>query len=75
MQSGVTGINLHFCSKGMDQDPEFRMDKKHNNLIILTKFIHNAELNGAYIQIVDLKTSAFARDKIWGIRKSKEFKA
>ena len=40
------------------------------------KLIHNAELNDSYLpQIVDLKVSAkFARDKVWGIRKSKEFK-
>ena len=82
MQSGVTGINLpriySVPKQSMDQDPNSKWTK--NILPQLDnfepKFIHNAELNGAYIpQIVDLKTSAkFARDKIWGIRKSKEFK-
>ena len=82
MQSGVTGINLpriySVPKQSMDQDPNSEWTK--NILPQLDhfepKFIHNAELNGAYIpQIVDLKTSAkFARDKIWGIRKSKEFK-
>ena len=82
MQSGVTGINLpriySVPKQSMDQDPNSEWTK---NILpqldnIEPKFIHNAELNGAYIpQIVDLKTSAkFARDKIWGIRKSKEFK-
>ena len=82
MQSGVTGINLpriySVPKQSMDQDPNSEWTK--NILPQLDnfepKFIHNAELNGAYIpQIVNLKTSAkFARDKIWGIRKSKEFK-
>ncbi|MDA9688137.1 deoxyribodipyrimidine photo-lyase [Gammaproteobacteria bacterium] len=82
MQSGVTGINLpriySVPKQSMDQDPNSEWTKnilpQLNNFE--PKFIHNAELNGAYIpQIVDLKSSAkFARDKIWGIRKSKEFK-
>jgi deoxyribodipyrimidine photo-lyase len=82
MQSGVTGINLpriySVPKQSMDQDPNSEWTK--NILPQLDnfepKFIHDAEFNGAYIpQIVDLKTSAkFARDKIWGIRKSKEFK-
>ena len=82
MQSGVTGINLpriySVPKQSMDQDPNSEWTK--NILPQLDNFepklIHNAELNGSYIpQIVDLKTSAkFARDEIWGIRKSKEFK-
>ena len=40
------------------------------------KLIHEADLKGIYFEkMVDLKTSAkFARDQIWGIRKSIEFK-
>ena len=82
MQSGVTGINLpriySVPKQSMDQDPNSEWTK--NILPQLDNFepklIHSAELDGAYIpQIVDLKTSAkFARDEIWGIRKSKEFK-
>ena len=82
MQSGVTGINLpriySISKQSMDQDPDAEWTK--NILPQLNDFdpklIHNAELNDSYIpQIVDLKTSAkFARDQIWGIRKSIEFK-
>ena len=82
MQSGVTGINLpriySISKQSMDQDPDAEWTK--NLLPQLNDFdpklIHNAELNDSYIpQIVDLKTSAkFARDQIWGIRKSIEFK-
>ena len=82
MQSGVTGINLpriySISKQSMDQDPDAEWTK--NLLPQLNSFdpklIHNAELNDSYIpQIVDLKTSAkFARDQIWGIRKSIEFK-
>ena len=82
MQSGVTGINLpriySIAKQSMDQDPDAVWTK--NLLPQLNDFdpklIHNAELNDSYIpQIVDLKTSAkFARDQIWGIRKSIEFK-
>ena len=82
MQSGVTGINLpriySVPKQSMDQDPNSEWTK--NILPQLDNFepklIHSAELDGEYIpQIVDLKTSAkFARDEIWGIRKSKEFK-
>ena len=82
MQSGVTGINLpriySISKQSMDQDPDAEWTK--NLLPQLNDFdpklIHNAELNDSYIpQIVDLKTSAkFARDQVWGIRKSIEFK-
>ena len=82
MQSGVTGINLpriySISKQSMDQDPDAEWTK--NILPQLNDFdpklIHNAELNDSYIpQIVDLKSSAkFARDQIWGIRKSIEFK-
>ena len=82
MQSGVTGINLpriySISKQSMDQDPDTEWTK--NLLPQLNNFdpklIHNAELNDSYIpQIVDLKSSAkFARDQIWGIRKSIEFK-
>jgi deoxyribodipyrimidine photo-lyase len=82
MQSGVTGINLpriySISKQSMDQDPDAEWTK--NLLPQLNNFdpklIHNAELNDSYIpQIVDLKTSAkFARDQVWGIRKSIEFK-
>ena len=82
MQSGVTGINLpriySIAKQSMDQDPDAVWTK---NLLpqlkdFDPKLIHNAELNASYIpQIVDLKTSAkFARDQVWGIRKSIEFK-
>ena len=82
MQSGVTGINLpriySIPKQSMDQDPSGEWIK---NLLpqlknVEPKLIHSAELNDAYLpQIVDLKVSAkFARDKVWGIRKSKEFK-
>ena len=82
MQSGVTGINLpriySVPKQSMDQDPDSSWTKsilpKLDN--IDPKLIHNAELNGTYIdKIVDLKTSAkFARENIWAIRKSNEFK-
>ncbi len=82
MQSGVTGINLpriySISKQSMDQDPDAEWTK--NLLPQLNSFdprlIHNAELNDSYIpQIVDLKTSGkFARDQVWGIRKSIEFK-
>ena len=82
MQSGVTGINLpriySISKQSMDQDQDAEWTK--NLLPQLNSFdpklIHNAELNDSYIpQIVDLKSSAkFARDQIWGIRKSIEFK-
>jgi deoxyribodipyrimidine photo-lyase len=82
MQSGVTGINLpriySISKQSMDQDPDAEWTK--NLLPQLNDFdpklIHNAELNDSYIpQIVDLKSSAkFARDQIWSIRKSIEFK-
>ena len=82
MQSGVTGINLpriySVSKQSMDQDPNAEWTKKLLPQLdnFDPKLIHNAELNGSYIpQIVNLKTSAkFARDQIWGIRKSMEFK-
>ena len=82
MQSGVTGINLpriySIPKQSMDQDPSAEWIKnllpQLNN--VEPRLIHSAELNDVYLpQIVDLKVSAkFARDKVWGIRKSKEFK-
>ena len=82
MQSGVTGINLpriySVAKQSIDQDPSADWIKslipKLDN--INPKLIHNAELNESYIpKIVDLKSSTkFARDQIWGIRKSKIFK-
>ena len=82
MQSGVTGINLpriySVPKQSMDQDINAEWTKKLLPQLdnFDPKLIHNAELDGLYIpKIVDLKASAkFARDKIWGIRKSKEFK-
>ena len=82
MQSGVTGINLpriySIPKQSMDQDPNAEWTK---NLLtglndINPKLIHEADLKGMYFdKMVDLKTSAkFARDQIWGIRKSIEFK-
>ena len=82
MQSGVTGINLpriySIPKQSMDQDPNAEWTK---NLLtglndINPKLIHEADLKGIYFdKMVDLKTSAkFARDQIWGIRKSIEFK-
>ena len=82
MQSGVTGINLpriySVPKQSMDQDINAEWTKKLLPQLdnFDPKLIHNAELEDLYIpKIVDLKASAkFARDKIWGIRKSKEFK-
>ena len=82
MQSGVTGINLpriySVPKQSIDQDINAEWTKKLLPQLndFDPKLIHNAELEDLYIpKIVDLKASAkFARDKIWGIRKSKEFK-
>tara|TARA_B100001287_G_C22622562_1_gene500854 strand:- start:320 stop:1306 length:987 start_codon:yes stop_codon:yes gene_type:complete len=82
MQSGVTGINLpriySVAKQSMDQDPSADWIKSLIPQLdnINPKLIHNAELNESYIpKIVDLKSSTkFARDQIWGIRKSKIFK-
>ena len=82
MQSGVTGINLpriySVAKQSIDQDPSADWIKSLIPQLdnINPKLIHNAELNESYIpKIVDLKSSTkFARDKIWGIRKSKIFK-
>ena len=82
MQSGVTGINLpriySVIKQSRDQDPEASFirkelpelsDESNDN-------IHNATLDVDYPnKIVDLRSSsATARDKIWGIRKSDQFK-
>ena len=82
MQSGVTGINLpriySVPKQSIDQDINAEWTKKLLPQLndFDPKLIHNAELEDLYIpKIVDLKASAkFARDEIWGIRKSKEFK-
>lgn len=82
MQSGVTGINLpriySVPKQSMDQDPDSSWTKSMLPQLdnIDPKLIHNSELNDAYIdKIVDIKTSAkYARENIWGIRKSNEFK-
>ena len=62
----------------MDQDPNADWTKSLIPQLdnIDPNLIHNAELNESYIpKIVDLKSSTkFARDQIWGIRKSKIFK-
>ena len=82
MQSGVTGINLpriySVSKQSEDQDPDAMWIK---NILpqlqqIEPKLIHTSELNDLYIpQIIDLKSSArIARERIWSIRKSKEFK-
>ena len=82
MQSGVTGINLpriySVIKQSRDQDPEASFirkelpelsDQSNDN-------IHNATMDVDYPnKIVDLRSSsANARDKIWGIRKSDQFK-
>ncbi len=82
MQSGVTGINLpriySVPKQSMDQDPDSSWTKSILPQLdnIDPELIHNAELNGTYTdKIVDLKKSAkFARENIWAIRKSNEFK-
>ena len=82
MQSGVTGINLpriySVTKQSEDQDPDAIWIK---NILpqlrdVDPKLIHASELNDLYTpQIVDLKSSARnAREKVWSIRKSIEFK-
>ena len=82
MQSGVTGINLpriySVSKQSEDQDPDAIWIK---NILpqlreLDPKLIHVSELNDLYIpQIIDLKSSARnARERVWSIRKSVEFK-
>ena len=82
MQSGVTGINLpriySVSKQSEDQDPNAIWIK---NILpqlrdLDPKLIHVSELNDLYIpQIIDLKSSARnARERVWSIRKSIEFK-
>ena len=82
MQSGVTGINLpriySVSKQSHDHDPDAIWIK--NILPQLSEvdpsLIHASELNDLYIpKIIDLKSSAKdARERVWGIRKSKEFR-
>ena len=82
MQSGVTGINLpriySVSKQSHDQDPDAIWIK--NILPQLSEvdpsLIHASELNDLYIpKIIDLKSSAKdARERVWSIRKSKEFR-
>ncbi len=82
MQSGVTGINLpriySVSKQSQDQDPDAIWIKSILPQLneIDPKLVHTSELNNVYIpQIVDLKSSARdARERIWSIRKSDEFK-
>ena len=82
MQSGVTGINLpriySVSKQSEDQDPDAIWIKKILPQLreIDPKLIHTSELNDMYIpQIIDLKSSARdARERVWSIRKSEEFK-
>ena len=82
MQSGVTGINLpriySVSKQSADQDPDAIWIKKILPQLreIDPKLIHTSELNDMYIpQIIDLKSSARdARERVWSIRKSEEFK-
>jgi len=82
MQSGVTGINLpriySVSKQSEDQDPDAIWIK---NILpqlrgLNPQLIHASELNDLYIpQIIDLKSSARnARERVWSIRKSIEFK-
>ena len=82
MQSGVTGINLpriySVLKQSVDQDPEAKFilqefpELKHENI----NNIHSANIKSQYPEkIVDHKLSAaFARNKVWNIRKSDQFK-
>ena len=82
MQSGVTGINLpriySVSKQSHDHDPNAIWIK--NILPQLSEvdpsLIHASELNDLYIpKIIDLKSSAKdARERVWSIRKSKEFR-
>ena len=82
MQSGVTGINLpriySVSKQSEDQDPDAIWIKKILPQLreVDPKLIHASELNDMYIpQIIDLKSSARdARERVWSIRKSEEFK-
>ena len=82
MQSGVTGINLpriySVSKQSEDQDPDAIWIKSILPQLneVDPKLVHTSELNNVYIpQIVDLKSSARdARERIWSIRKSDEFK-
>ena len=82
MQSGVTGINLpriySVSKQSQDQDPDAIWIKSILPELneVDPKLVHTSELNNVYIpQIVDLKSSARdARERIWSIRKSDEFK-
>jgi len=83
MQSGVTGINLpriySVLKQSIDQDPEAKFileefpQLKYENI----DNIHSANIKSKYPEkIVDPKLSAeFARNKIWNIRKSDQFKS
>ena len=82
IQSGVKGINLpriySVFKQSKDQDPEASFIRKE----LLDLFdesndnIHNSSIDVDYPnKIVDLRSSlANVRDKIWGIRKSDQFK-
>tara|TARA_A100001037_G_C15133819_1_gene630033 strand:- start:480 stop:1898 length:1419 start_codon:yes stop_codon:yes gene_type:complete len=82
MQSGVTGINLpriySVTKQSFDQDADAKWIKEIIPSLKNVKVdgIHSANLNGEYIApIVDLeKSSKYARDNIWSIRKGDEFK-
>ena len=82
MQSGVTGINLpriySVTKQSVEQDPYLQWTTKRLPILagLDQKNTHEAELEGLYLEkIVDLKSSAKrARDLIWGIRGSPEFK-
>jgi deoxyribodipyrimidine photo-lyase len=82
MQSGVTGINLpriySVIKQSKDQDPyaQFIKSQIHSLKRINTRNLHNAELSDYYInQIVDLNSSSKkARETIWSIRSSRQFK-
>tara|TARA_B110000438_G_C15781430_1_gene636504 strand:- start:191 stop:1606 length:1416 start_codon:yes stop_codon:yes gene_type:complete len=82
MQSGVTGINLpriySVIKQSKDQDPYAQFIKSQIPSLkqINTTKLHNAELSDYYIdQIVDLNASSKkARETIWSIRSSRQFK-
>ena len=82
MQSGVTGINLpriySVIKQSKDQDPYAQFIKSQIPSLkqINTTNLHNAELSDYYIaQIVDLNSSSKkARETIWSIRSSRQFK-
>ena len=80
MQSGVTGINLpriySVLKQSIDQDPELTWTRSIiSNLGSDKKAIHSGNSKGYIKPIIDIKESAkIARELIWGIRKSNEFK-